>query len=44
MSACQACGEPADSPEIPGLCAECAARIDRDYEWLRDLAELEAGP
>jgi hypothetical protein len=41
VTACQACGKPADSSEIPGLCAEDTARIDRDNEWLRDLAELE---
>ena len=34
---------PADS-EIAGLCGECATSIDRDYEWVRDLAELEHGP
>jgi hypothetical protein len=42
---CQAgCGRPADDPEIPGLCHQCATSIDRDYEWLRDLADLEGGP
>jgi hypothetical protein len=41
---CQACGKPADDDQVPGLCRDCAVRIDRDYEWLRDLAELEAGP
>jgi hypothetical protein len=41
---CQACRRrPADS-EIAGLCSECADQIDRNYEWLRDLGELEAGP
>jgi hypothetical protein len=41
---CEACRRrPADG-EIAGLCDECAERIDADYEWLRDLADLEAGP
>jgi hypothetical protein len=45
MKPCEACRRrPADDPDIPGLCRECARRIDADYEWLRDLAELEAGP
>jgi hypothetical protein len=42
---CQACRRrPADDPEIRGLCTTCAKSIDTDYEWLRDLGELEAGP
>jgi hypothetical protein len=42
---CQAgCGRPADDPKIKGLCTPCATSIDRSYEWLRDLADLEAGP
>jgi hypothetical protein len=40
---CQVCRRPAGS-EIAGLCSDCAERIDRDYEWLRGLSELEAGP
>jgi hypothetical protein len=40
----QACGNPADDDQVPGLCRQCAATIDRDYEWLRDLAWWEAGP
>jgi hypothetical protein len=41
---CDACGKPADDPQIPSLCTGCAASIDRDYEWLRDLAGWEARP
>jgi hypothetical protein len=41
---CQACGKPAGDDQVAGLCRQCALRIDADYEWLRDLAELEAGP
>lgn len=35
---CQACGKPADDPEIPGLCQRCAATIDSAYEAKRDEA------
>ena len=42
---CEACKvRPADDDQVPSLCKTCAASIDRDYEWLRDQAELEAGP
>ena len=37
------CGRPADDSEIKGLCTPCATSIDRSYEWLRDLADLEGG-
>jgi threonine synthase len=40
---CEACGKPADDPQLPGLCVDCAATIDRDYERLRDLADLDGG-
>ena len=33
---CQACGKPADDPEIPGLCQRCAATIDAVTEELLD--------
>jgi hypothetical protein len=43
---CEACGADLthDTAECSTLCAYCCDRIDRDYELLRDLAELEAGP
>jgi hypothetical protein len=42
---CQAgCGRPGDDDQIRGLCHHCATSIDRSYEWLRDLADLEGGP
>jgi threonine synthase len=41
---CQACGKPADDPEIKGLCRDCAVRIDRDYEALHEIADLEHRP
>jgi hypothetical protein len=38
------CGRPGDDDQIKGLCTPCATSIDRSYEWVRDLADLEAGP
>jgi hypothetical protein len=40
---CQACGKPADDDQVPGLCRQCASTIDRDTDWLREVAEWEAG-
>jgi hypothetical protein len=41
---CQACHRQPANSETAGLCLECAESIDRDYKWLRDLGEWEAGP
>lgn len=34
MSPCQACGRPADDERVPGLCLDCAVRIDADTEVM----------
>jgi hypothetical protein len=38
------CGRPGNDPQIKGLYTPCATSIDRSYQWVRDLADLEAGP
>jgi NMD protein affecting ribosome stability and mRNA decay len=45
VSACEACGKPADDDQVPGLCRDCAARIDRETDELleRELFDPGAG-
>jgi NMD protein affecting ribosome stability and mRNA decay len=41
MSPCEACGAPADDPDIPGLCSRCAFWIDTWTDRQRDIQLLD---
>jgi len=41
VSPCEACGQPADDEEIPGLCRRCAFWIDTETDRMRDVHLLD---